>query len=155
MGVLQSQEGAPKTKRMMSRAYDADVPRKKQKPSDFAERLIAIRKERGLTQVELAEAIGSTQRAISYYENVKGWPPAPAVIDLAQALGVTTDELLGVEPMKSVKPKDKKEEQRLWKKFQKLRTLPIKDQRMVVRLLNSLAAADSVRNVGRRRKKTV
>jgi transcriptional regulator with XRE-family HTH domain len=57
--------------------------------------LVAIRKARGLTQVQLAELAGTTQRAVSYYETEAGFPPAPAVIQLAKALQVSTDELLG------------------------------------------------------------
>ena len=37
----------------------------------------AIRKARGLTQVQLAELAGTTQRAVSYYEAEAGFPPAP------------------------------------------------------------------------------
>jgi transcriptional regulator with XRE-family HTH domain len=47
--------------------------------------------------VHLAEAAGTTQRAISYYEAEAGFPQAPAVIDLAGALRISTDELLGVK----------------------------------------------------------
>lgn len=59
--TLRSAESAP--------TIDGLMARKKQVPSGFGERLLAMRKARGLTQVELAEAIGSSQRAISYYEN--------------------------------------------------------------------------------------
>jgi transcriptional regulator with XRE-family HTH domain len=77
----------------------ADVmPRKKCGEASFGERLQAIRKARGLTQVQLAEAAATTQRAVSYYETEAGFPPAPAVIALAKALKVTTDEMLGVNP---------------------------------------------------------
>jgi transcriptional regulator with XRE-family HTH domain len=36
--------------------------------SDFGERLVEIRKARGLTQYDPADLIGTTQRTISYYE---------------------------------------------------------------------------------------
>jgi transcriptional regulator with XRE-family HTH domain len=112
--------------------------------SGFGERLIALRKERGLTQVQLAEAINSTQRAISYYENHATYPPATVLADLAQALGVTTDELLGVQrARRAAMTKDDPEARRVWKKFQQLLTLPEKDQRAVIRLVNSLVAARS------------
>ena len=61
---------------------------------------MAIRKARGLTQVQLAELAGTTERAVSYYETEAGFPPAPAVIQLAKALRVSTDELLGVKAPK-------------------------------------------------------
>jgi len=34
--------------------------------------LIELRKARGMTQYDLADAIGTTQRTISYYENEGG-----------------------------------------------------------------------------------
>jgi len=118
------------------------MPRKKRKGSDFGERLLSLRKACGLTQVQLAQAIGSTQRAISYYETEGAYPPAPVVADLAHALGVTADELLG---RRSLSPKNKEpvdlETRRWWKTFQRVRTLPEKDQRAVVRLINSLVGA--------------
>jgi transcriptional regulator with XRE-family HTH domain len=60
------------------------MPRRKKEDASFGPRLTAIRKARGLTQVDLAKAAGSTQRAISYYENDDGIPPASAVIALAK-----------------------------------------------------------------------
>ena len=67
------------------------MPRKKYGETSFGERLQIIRKARRLTQVQLAEAAETTQRAISYYETEAGFPPAPAVIALARALKITTD----------------------------------------------------------------
>ena len=84
---------------MASTIADA-MPRKKYGETTFGERLQNIRKARGLTQVQLAEAAKTTQRAVSYYETEAGFPPAPAVISLAKALSVTTDELLGLKPPK-------------------------------------------------------
>jgi transcriptional regulator with XRE-family HTH domain len=91
------------------------MPRKKYGETRFGKRLQALRKARGLTQVQLAEAAGTTQRAISYYETEAGFPPAPAVIDLAKALNVTTDELLGVKPPRIEWANDDSEARRLWK----------------------------------------
>ncbi len=116
------------------------MPRKKYGETTFGERLIAIRKARGLTQVQLAEMAGTTQRAISYYETEAGFPPAPAVIDLAKALQVTADELLGIRPPKVARMEDDSEQRRLWKRFQQMTELPEKDQKAVIRLINSLSS---------------
>lgn len=118
-----------------------EMPPQKREATDFGERLIRLRKARGLTQVELAEAIGGTQRSISYYENHASYPPAPALIALAKALRVSTDELLGVKATKAVREEVNAEERRLWKKFQQVGDLPERDQRAVLRLINSLAGA--------------
>ena len=123
------------------------MPRRKWTGSEFGRRLVALRKERNLTQVELAAIIGSTHRAISYYENEASYPPAPVVALLAKALEVTTDELLGVKRTRSRKQQDDPEARRLWRKFLKVMTLPEKDQRAVIRLINSLVTA---RGNGRR-----
>lgn len=117
------------------------MPRKKYPETSFGERLQNIRKARGLTQVQLAEAAQTTQRAISYYETEAGFPPAPAIIDLAQALQVTTDELLGVKPLKTAPVADDPDARRQWKRFQMIASLPERDQKAVVRLIHSLVAA--------------
>jgi len=125
----------------MSGTIPCVMPRKKYGETSFGERLQAIRKARGLTQVQLAEAAGTTQRAISYYETEAGFPPAPAVIDLAEALNVTTDELLGVKPPKIERANDDSESRRMWKRFQLVATLPERDRKAIIRLVNSLIAS--------------
>ena len=118
------------------------MPRKPRKGSDFGQRLALLRKQRNLTQVQLAEAIGSTQRAISYYETEGAYPPAPVVADLAAALRVTADELLGRKSSaKQIKREPDAETKRMWKKFEQVRALPERDQRAVIRLINSLSSS--------------
>jgi transcriptional regulator with XRE-family HTH domain len=113
------------------------MPAKKPSQNAFGQRLVTFRQTRGLTQVQLAKATGMTQRAISYYEIEAEFPPAPA---LAQVLEVSTDELLGIQPATPA-GRERPEEQRLWKRFQRMATLPTKDQRAVIRLINSLAGS--------------
>lgn len=124
------------------------MPRKKYGETSFGERLQIIRKARRLTQVQLAEAAETTQRAVSYYETEAGFPPAPAVIALARALKITTDELLGVKPPKVERVKEDPEARRQWKRFQMISTLPERDQKAVARLVNSLVAAGASRRAG-------
>lgn len=122
----------------MRTTLDLVMPKKVQPASVFGERLTALRKARGLTQVELARRIGSSQRAISRYETVADRAPAPVVAKLALALGVSTDELLGVRSTARPGPTEDPETRRLWKKFQRVLELPEKDRRAVIRLVNSL-----------------
>jgi Predicted transcriptional regulators len=119
------------------------MPAKKPSQNAFGQRLVTLRQARGLTQVQLAKATGMTQRAISYYEIEAEFPPAPALITLANALRVSTDELLGLKPAQA-SSNDSPEKQRLWKRFQKMEALPTKDQRAVIRLINSLAGSTQV-----------
>ena len=117
-----------------------DMPAKKEPHSAFGKRLFALRKTRGLTQVQLAEALGTTQRVISYYETEAELPPSTAIIPLARVLEVSTDELFGLRPTEP-NGNSSVQKQRLWKRFQKMDVLPTKDQRAVIRLINSLAGS--------------
>ena len=116
------------------------MPRKVQAASAFGERLAELRAERGITQIQLAEMIGSSQRAVSHYETVAEYPPTAVVVQIAEALKVNTDELLGVKPPRKAAKAEDPEVRRLWKKFQQVLTLPEKDRRAVIRLVNSLVA---------------
>ena len=69
-------------------------------------------------------------------------PTAPALIELARALRVSADELLGLKAAKADDRAEDPEMRRLWKKFQLVSTLPDKDQRAVIRLINSLTRTD-------------
>lgn len=126
----------------MDRTLALAMPKKVRPASEFGERLTALRRARGLTQVQLAERIGSTQRAVSRYETIADRAPAPVLAKLAQALSVSTDELLGVKRTRAAATlADDPEARRLWRKFQQVMTLPEKDRRAVIRLVNSLVTA--------------
>ena len=124
----------------MDHKIPLEMPAKKEPHTAFGKRLFALRKTRGLTQVQLAEALGTTQRVISYYETEAELPPSTAIIPLARVLEVSTDELLGLRPTEP-NGNSSVQKQRLWKRFQKMDVLPTKDQRAVIRLINSLAGS--------------
>lgn len=118
------------------------MPKKKQPTHEFWARLMELRQRRGITQVQLAELTGTTQRVISRYETVAEHPTVPALIALAKALRVSTDELLGLKALAPAAAEVEPHERRLWKKFRQVARLPEKDQRAVIRLINSVAAQD-------------
>ena len=61
----------------------------------IAKRIKELRKEKGITQVELAKAIGISQAIVSQYENSIYEPTASIIVKLADYFGVCTDYLLG------------------------------------------------------------
>lgn len=63
----------------------------------FGQRLAKIRKAKGLTQTELGARIGATQRAMHHYEKKADYPPVQKIVELAHALDMSVDELLGVD----------------------------------------------------------
>jgi transcriptional regulator with XRE-family HTH domain len=137
----------PKEDRKVPPTLLAAMPKKVVPSSAFGERLLQLRRARGLTQLQLAELIDSSQRAISSYETVLDFPPTHVVIELARALGVSTDELLGLRAPKSRQTlPDDPEARRLWKTFQLVLSLPEKDRRAVIRLVNSLVAHEGARH---------
>lgn len=60
----------------------------------FPDRLAALRKDKALTQKELAEMVGLNQAQIHRYEKGAAEPSMSALKRLALALGVTTDKLV-------------------------------------------------------------
>lgn len=55
------------------------------------------RKEKGLTQMQLAEKLNITNRAISKWETGKSMPDVSIMLDLCDILGITVNELLSGE----------------------------------------------------------
>lgn len=65
----------------------------------MGKRISSLRKQRGLTQDQLAARVGVTAQAVSKWENDISCPDISILAKLAETLGVTTDELLGVKPV--------------------------------------------------------
>ena len=65
------------------------------KKLDFGKCLLAYRLTKGLTQKELAEKAKVTEAALSYYENEKHIPTVTTACAIADALGVTINDLCG------------------------------------------------------------
>lgn len=59
------------------------------------------RKEKNMTQNELAEKINMTDRAISKWETGNGMPDSSVMLELCNELGITVNELLNGEKQKS------------------------------------------------------
>ena len=60
-----------------------------------------MRKVRNLTQKDLAEKLGVTDKAVSKWERAVSSPDISLLIPLAKALGVSTGELLSGEKMET------------------------------------------------------
>lgn len=62
----------------------------------FAKRLRELRKEKGLSQVELGEWLGYGYTAISSYETGRNEPSYTDLIRICEVLDVSADYLLGI-----------------------------------------------------------
>ena len=72
--------------------------------------ILELRKERNMTQQELADKIGVTDKAISKWENGRGMPDLSLMKPLCTALGITINDLLSGEKIDKKDYQDKFEE---------------------------------------------
>jgi transcriptional regulator with XRE-family HTH domain len=61
---------------------------------DFKEKLAAIRKDRGMSQEELAQRIGVTRQAVSKWESGESLPDIDNLVAMGDILGVSIDRLI-------------------------------------------------------------
>ncbi|MBR5544605.1 MAG: helix-turn-helix transcriptional regulator [Clostridia bacterium] len=60
-------------------------------------RIKELREDRDLTQSQLAEILGTTQRTVSYYENNQREIPVNVLVKYAKYFNVTLDYICGLE----------------------------------------------------------
>ena len=63
----------------------------------FGTTIAALRKAQGMTQLELAEKMGVTDKAVSKWERDLSFPDVSSLPKLAEIFGVTVDELMQVK----------------------------------------------------------
>jgi transcriptional regulator with XRE-family HTH domain len=102
----------------------------------FGELLVQARKAAGYTQQELADELGITRRTVVYYEAQDAPPMAVFLAGVTQALGVTADELLGLQTNREAPtalPNAK-----LARRLAALEALSPAEQRQAIELLDAL-----------------
>jgi transcriptional regulator with XRE-family HTH domain len=109
----------------------------------FGQRLRLLREARGLTQTELAEVFRSSQRAICSYEQDRTEPPLAALPQIAAALNVSLDQLMGRDGGKI--EENKKFPARWTRKLEEINRLPERKQRTIMQVIDmALKSAVSV-----------
>lgn len=97
----------------------------------FTSRLVALRKERGLTQQVMAEAIGIHVNSLKKYEAGQAQPSLEALKKIALALHVSTDFLLFEEH-------ERGPDEDLALQFEAISELPPAERQVVKEVLESL-----------------
>ena len=75
---------------------------------EFHEKLQELRKEKGLTQEELAELLFVSRTAISKWESGRGYPSIDSLKEISQFFSVSIDDLLSSEKLLSIAEKENK-----------------------------------------------
>lgn len=68
---------------------------------EIANKLLQLRKEKGLSQEALAQELGISRQAVSKWERAEASPDTDNLIELAKLYGISLDELLLHEPTQS------------------------------------------------------
>jgi transcriptional regulator with XRE-family HTH domain len=116
--------------------------------SEFGKRLAAIRKARGMSQVEFARMLGVSQKTANYYERRTTNPSLELIERLSAALSVSTAELLGGErPARKTRERPGPPSQ-LERAVERVRKLPRGEQQRIVELIDDAVARAERRLAG-------
>ncbi len=98
----------------------------------FANRLLALRKQRGWSQPTLAKKVGTSGAIIGRYERGEITPSIGVARKLAEALEVTLDYLVGDNELTSIQDKA------MLSRWQSLETLKPEEKERILYVIDSL-----------------
>jgi len=110
-------------------------------PKSIGHRVATMRKSKGLTQNELGEKIGISQRLVSDYEVGRVKLSAEMLSHFTIALDITADELLGLK--NNVDNTDKSQSLRLTRRMRELESLSEVKKKAILKTLDDLIRANS------------
>lgn len=73
----------------------------------MGERISTLRREKGMTQKEIADILGITDKAVSKWERDIAFPDTATIPKLAEILGVSVEELLQAKAAPTAAPKNR------------------------------------------------
>lgn len=132
-------ESTPTIDRAITRWEAVELPQNKSAESGretqetIAQRLARIRRERGMTQVELAQRLGVAQPVVSDYERGELRLHGQLIVKLSQILGVSSEELLG---LKKAPTNGVLKNRRLLRRLEAIERLPRRDQQALLRTID-------------------
>ena len=103
---------------------------------DLGARIARLRKDEGITQVQLAEQLGTSQQTITAYEVGRRRVPVSSLPRIAKLLGLSVEELIGEDP----KPAERGAAPKLQQQLERITRLPKTQQRFVMQVIDSVIA---------------
>lgn len=117
---------------------DTAMPKRKpDAPAEetFGQRLARLRRAAGYSQRALAAELKISQRMVAYYETQTEHPPTQLLPAIADALSITTDQVLGRSPLS---PRKAPKNQQLLRKLRLVETLPARARTAVLEHIEAL-----------------
>jgi len=105
----------------------------------LGQRLARLRKERGLTQGEVAKRTGLTQVLVSNYECDRLRLSAEMAVRFVKALGIASEDLLGEK--KKAQSVVEQPSLRLLRRMKQIEALPLYQQRALLTTIDNFIAA--------------
>jgi transcriptional regulator with XRE-family HTH domain len=103
-------------------------------------RIAALRKDQGMTQVQLAELLGLSQQMVASYEVGRRRAPVSLLPQIAQTLAVSLEELIG---QKDLQPAKRGPAPKLQQQIERIQQLPRAKQRFVMEMIDTVLAQQS------------
>ncbi len=104
----------------------------------IAERVARMRKEKGITQAEMADQLGVSQPVVSEYERGTLRLHGELIVRVAEILSVSADELLGLTEAKNASKRGNgAKNRRLLRRIEQIETLPKRDQEALLRTIDA------------------
>lgn len=103
----------------------------------LGKRIADRRREVGLTQTDLANAIGCSQQLVAHYEAGRRKVPASSFKTIGEVLGLTLHEIMGEEPPKETAQK-RGPPSKLQKQMKQVAKLPRAKQQVVMEVVEGL-----------------
>lgn len=106
----------------------------------LGKRLARLRKERGITQVEMAEMLGVSQSNMSDYERGLLRLHGELIMQIVRILNVSSDELLGLNEDATTDdegPQRATQNKRLLTRLKKVEQLPKRDRDALMRTIDT------------------
>ena len=101
---------------------------------ELGKRIAMLRKEMGLTQAQLAEALGMSQQLVAAYEAGARKIPASLLPKLAKIFAVPLEQLMGIEKL----PAKRGQVSTLQRQIEQITLMPRAKQKFIIEMLDAL-----------------
>jgi transcriptional regulator with XRE-family HTH domain len=121
------------------RASHAEFDGKESVMESIGRRIARLRRQRGVTQADLARALGVSQPVVSNYEHDVIRLSGDAIVALAKILAVSADEILGLGKLART-ASTTETKRHIYRQLESIDRLPKRDQEALARTIDAFLA---------------